>query len=102
MISWLISKIRKASESVREINKIVLEIKPVFQQNLCKAVNSISSVTCGVEKAVNFLNKQKNTLLGKIVKYAIILLLVVFLKIPKKKIAAIIDLFLTTASILTA
>ena len=101
VVGKIVSILKQASCTIKEINEQVLETKPVISNSLNAAKNGVTTVTKGVGSISTFIEGKKKDAFKIVVKGAVALVILLFLrKLPHKKVLTAVDILFAIGNLL--
>lgn len=92
VIAKIISLLKKANNTICEINSQLKEVKPLIKKGIADAKNGVSGITSGIGGFSKFIDKKKKDILKILLKGGIVLIVfIAFKKFPNKRILTAFD-----------
>ena len=92
VIAKILSLLKRANDSICEINSQVIEVKPIIKKGLSDAKKGVSGMTSGVDGFSTFVKKKKKDIIIFAIKGTVAIILIFALKkFPNKRCLKFVD-----------
>ena len=101
VVGKIVSILKQTSNTIKEINNQVIEIKPIILNNLGTTKKGVSTVTKSVGNISSFVEGKKKDAFKFVVKGIVAIVVLLFLrKLPHKKVLTVIDILFAINNLL--